>query len=130
MEVLNTRIAQRRSVYQQYVDRYGNHHGFTFLPEPSGYFSNRWLTTLLIDNALTGFTREDLRLALEAQNIESRPLWKPMHLQPIFSHYPYYGGSLSTTLFEQGLCLPSGSNLTEHDMKRIFDVIDSLLGRL
>jgi dTDP-4-amino-4,6-dideoxygalactose transaminase len=74
-----------------------------------------------------GLTRETLRLALEAENIESRPLWKPMHLQPIFEKYPYYGGSVSEMLFENGLCMPSGSNLSDSDRERITKVLVSIL---
>ena len=73
-----------------------------------------------------GITREDLRLAFEKENIESRPLWKPMHLQPIFESYSYYGTKVAETLFENGLCLPSGSNLTEEDRKRIKNVVESM----
>jgi dTDP-4-amino-4,6-dideoxygalactose transaminase len=127
MEVLAKRIEQRRAVYQQYVDRYSGSIGITFLAEPEGYFSNRWLSTLMIDPALAGFTREDLRLALEKDNIESRPLWKPMHMQPVFSKYPYYGIGVSEKLFENGLCLPSGSNLTQPDMERVFAVMDTFI---
>ena len=87
-------------------------------------FSNRWLTTILIDFRKTGgITREDLRLALEADNIEARPLWKPMHLQPVFAGCPVFVNGVSEKLFEQGLCLPSGSNLTEEDQNRISAVI-------
>jgi dTDP-4-amino-4,6-dideoxygalactose transaminase len=82
---------------------------------------------VLIDPAQTGgVTRETLRLALDAENIESRPLWKPMHLQPIFDDAPYYGKGISDKLFENGLCLPSGSNMNEEDMMRIFEVIDKV----
>lgn len=127
MEVLANRIAQRRAVYDQYVAKLKGVKGISFVDEPQGYFSNRWLSTILIDPALAGFSREDLRLALEKDNIESRPLWKPMHLQPVFSQYPYYGNGTSDKLFANGLCLPSGSNLTQADMDRIFAITDSLI---
>ena len=91
------------------------------MEEPEGYFSNRWLTTILVDPTKSGITREDLRLALLEENIESRPLWKPMHLQPVFKDFPYYGGNISEKLFENGLCLPSGSNLEEKDLERVVD---------
>ncbi len=82
----------------------------TFLDEPDGFFSNRWLTTILTDSFET---REKIRLALEAENIESRPLWKPMHLQPVFQDFPAYTDGTSEDLFNRGLCLPSGSNLKQ-----------------
>lgn len=127
MEVLPLRVAQRRANYERYITKMSAIPGVSFVQEPQGYFSNRWLTTLLINPVLTGgVTREDLRLALEAENIESRPLWKPMHLQPIFADAPFYGDGTSERLFEQGLCLPSGSNLTEEDFDRIFAVIDKV----
>ncbi|RYE23197.1 MAG: aminotransferase class I/II-fold pyridoxal phosphate-dependent enzyme [Sphingobacteriales bacterium] len=127
MEVLNERINQRRAVYDQYVERYSDKKGITFVAEPKGFFSNRWLSTMLIDPQQAGFDREQLRLAFEKDNIESRPLWKPMHMQPIFADSPFYGDGTSEKLFEQGLCLPSGSNLTNEDMSRIFAVMDEVL---
>lgn len=125
MEVLPLRITQRRAIYQQYVDRYSQKAGIHFIAEPQGYFSNRWLSAVLIDPATAGCTREDVRLALEKDNIESRPLWKPMHLQPVFANSPYYGNGVSDKIFENGLCLPSGSNLTADDMARVFAILDT-----
>ena len=95
--------------------------GISFQNEPAGFFSNRWLTTIVLDAAQTpnGITNDDVRFALESQNIESRPLWKPMHLQPVFKDAPYYGNKVSENLFQNGLCLPSGSNLTEEEFDRI-----------
>jgi dTDP-4-amino-4,6-dideoxygalactose transaminase len=94
--------------------------GITVFKEPAeDYFSNFWLSCIIIDSKITGFNRESLRLHLEKSNIESRPLWKPMHLQPIFNDSPYYGENVAETLFENGLCLPSGSNLTDVDRERI-----------
>lgn len=127
MEVLNKRIEQRRAVYQQYYNKLKNIKGITLLDEPAGCFSNRWLSTILIDPTETGgITRETLRLALDKENIESRPLWKPMHMQLVFKDSPFYGDGTSEKLFENGLCLPSGSNLTAEDMLRIFEVIDAV----
>jgi dTDP-4-amino-4,6-dideoxygalactose transaminase len=127
MEVLAKRIDQRRAVYQQYYNKLKGIKGITLLDEPAGYFSNRWLSTILIDPVETGgITRETLRFALDEENIESRPLWKPMHLQPVFKDNPFYGDGTSEKLFENGLCLPSGSNLTADDMQRIFRVIDKV----
>lgn len=127
LEVLPQRVEQRRANYLFYQNALGNQAGITMLEEPTGFFSNRWLTTILVDPALTGgSTREDIRLALEKENIESRPLWKPMHLQPVFEQYPFYGDGTAAKLFENGLCLPSGSNLEEADLKRVLDIIKSL----
>ena len=127
MEVLAKRIEQRRSIYNQYYNHLSDKKGIYFLNEPAGYFSNRWLTTLLIDPGEAGFSRDDMRLALDKENIESRPLWKPMHLQPVFEGCGYYGDGTSERLFKDGLCLPSGSNLDDIDLERIFNVIDRLL---
>ncbi len=127
MEVLADRIKQRRAIYDQYYKKLSGKKGIYFMDEPAGYFSNRWLTTLLIHPDEAGFSREDLRLALEKENIESRPLWKPMHMQPVFAGSAFYGDGTSEKLFENGLCLPSGSNLTDVDMARIFEAIDGIL---
>ena len=127
MEVLADRIQQRRENYNRYYNRYNGKKGIHFVNEPTGYFSNRWLSTLLIDPAEAGFSREDLRLALEKDNIESRPLWKPMHMQPVFEGGAYYGHGVSEKLFENGLCLPSGSNLVDADFDRIFAIMDTLI---
>ena len=128
MEVLVDRISQRRSNYDYYVKHLGPIDGITFLAEPTGYFSNRWLTTILVDASKTnGITREDIRLALEKQNIESRPLWKPMHLQPVFAGTPFYGDGTSEQLFKNGLCLPSGSNLARLDLDRVLNEITKAL---
>ncbi len=127
MEVLAKRISQRRNIYSQYHGLLSGKKGISFVEEPAGYFSNRWLTTILINPDMAGFTREDLRLALEKENIESRPLWKPMHMQPIFDGCAFYGDGTSENLFNNGLCLPSGSNLSEDDMNRIFEVIKTVM---
>lgn len=128
MEVLVDRISQRRSNYDYYVKHLGAIDGITFLAEPAGYFSNRWLTTFLVDASKTnGITREDIRLALEKENIESRPLWKPMHLQPVFAGTTFYGDGTSERLFKNGLCLPSGSNLDKLDVDRVLNEITKAL---
>lgn len=120
MEVLNERIEQRRDNFNFYRERLEDLPGISFSIEPNKkYYSNRWLTTILIDPRKAGITREDVRLHLEKENIESRPLWKPMHLQPVFSGCPFYQNGTSEELFRNGLCLPSGSNLTEDDRERI-----------
>ncbi|OJW81718.1 MAG: pyridoxal phosphate-dependent aminotransferase [Bacteroidetes bacterium 46-16] len=123
MEVLDTRIAQRRRIYNWYTEEMGTIPGVSFVTEPEGYFSNRWLTTILVDPKQSNITRETLRLAFESKNIESRPLWKPMHMQPVFEGCPFYGDGTSERLFEQGLCLPSGSNLGDTELTRIKAVI-------
>ena len=120
MEVLQKHIGLRRAMHAFYTDIFKDIDGVTVFKEPnSDYFSNHWLSCITINSDKIGKTREDLRLALEKENIESRPLWKPMHLQPIFEKYPYYGGKVCETLFENGLCLPSGSNLTTEDQDRL-----------
>jgi dTDP-4-amino-4,6-dideoxygalactose transaminase len=120
MEVLPERVKQRRANFSFYEEALKEIKGISFVAEPEGFYSNRWLTTILVDPGQTGgITREDIRLALEKENIESRPLWKPMHLQPVFKEFPYYGAKVAETLFENGLCLPSGSNLTEEDLERV-----------
>ena len=127
MLVLPERIRQRRANFDFYVKALGDLPGVSFAHEPEGSFSNRWLTTILVDPAKTGgVSREIIRLALEAQNIESRPLWKPTHLQPIFADAPFYGNGTSERLFEQGLCLPSGSNLSQTDLDRVVSFIRKL----
>lgn len=130
MEVLRDRIEQRRANYEFYVNALAEIAGISFLPEPPGFFSNRWLSCILVNPEFTnnGFTREDIRLALEKENIESRPLWKPMHLQPVFEGAPFYGDGTSEKLFKNGLCLPSGSNLSQVDLKRIIESISNLSG--
>ena len=121
MEVLPERIEQRRKNFEFYKTALKDFTGIAFVEEPEGYFSNRWLTTILLDPTKSSVNREDIRLALLEENIESRPLWKPMHLQPVFKDFPYYGGNISENLFENGLCLPSGSNLEEKDLERVVD---------
>ena len=123
MEVLNKHIGLRRQMHAFYVDIFEGIEGISVFKEPnSDYFSNHWLSCITINSDKLGKSREDLRLALEQENIESRPLWKPMHLQPIFEQYPYYGGKVCEELFANGLCLPSGSNLTEADRTRLKEV--------
>ncbi|MEO8721249.1 MAG: aminotransferase class I/II-fold pyridoxal phosphate-dependent enzyme [Ginsengibacter sp.] len=124
MEVLPKRVEQRRANFSFYKNHFSEFPGISFVEEPKGYFSNRWLTTILIDPKKSdGITREDIRLALEKENIESRPLWKPMHLQPVFKGFPYYGNSVAENLFENGLCLPSGSNLMEEELNRVVSCV-------
>ncbi|MDY3363702.1 aminotransferase class I/II-fold pyridoxal phosphate-dependent enzyme [Riemerella anatipestifer] len=129
MEVLDERITQRRANHQFYIDLFKNIEGVEVFTEPSeDYFSNHWLSAVVIDAQKAGFSREDLRLKFLEDNIESRPLWKPMHLQPVFADASYYGGQVAEQLFENGLCLPSGSNLTDADRQRISEVVYKLKG--
>ena len=129
LEVLNDRIEARRRNFERYKKYFSKYNdvGFNirFQRAPSGYHSNRWLTCILIDPEFNnGLSREQIRLELELENIESRPLWKPMHRQPIFLNANSHLNGVSDKLFKDGLCLPSGSNLTEEDFGRIFDCLD------
>lgn len=128
MEVLDDHVALRRKMHDFYVSLFSDINSVTVYTVPNeDYYSNCWLTTILVDPKLNnGITREKVRLVLESENIESRPLWKPLHLQPIFKNYPYYGANVSETLFEHGLCLPSGSNLTDEDREKIASVIKQI----
>lgn len=126
MQVLDKHIALRVQMNHFYRALFADIPYIAVQTEPSSdYKSNFWLTTIQFQPDAP-FTREDLRLAFEKRNIESRPLWKPMHLQPVFQHYPYYGGTVAEDLFTYGLCLPSGSNLSDADRARIAEVVASL----
>ncbi|HEU0135762.1 MAG TPA: aminotransferase class I/II-fold pyridoxal phosphate-dependent enzyme [Flavobacterium sp.] len=128
MEVLDKHIGLRRKMNQFYVDLFTDIENVTVFKEVnSDYFSNHWLSAITVDPSIGGgISRETIRLALEAENIESRPLWKPMHLQPVFEKYPYYGGAVAEGLFDNGLCLPSGSNLTDVERERISAVFSGI----
>lgn len=129
MEVLLQRVEARRANYAFYEKNLGNLPGIEFVSEPEGVVSNRWLSTVLIHPEKAGVTREDIRLALLEENIETRPLWKPMHLQPIFDKFDYYGTTVAEDLFRIGLCLPSGSNLTDEDRERVIEAIKKVINR-
>ncbi len=131
MEVLEEHVDLRRKMHEFYKDYFKDIDGVSVLCEPdSNYFSNHWLSAIVIDPSKTeGKTREDLRLALEQANIESRPLWKPMHLQPVFEKYPYYGKNVSEKLFDDGLCMPSGSNMTEEEKSRITTALNQFFNK-
>lgn len=128
MQVLAQHVQKRREMHAFYVEIFKSIKGVDVFSEPSTkYFSNHWLTAIQVNTEKTnGISREDLRLAFSEENIESRPLWKPMHLQPVFSDAPYYGGNVAESLFDTGLCLPSGSNLDDADRERIADVVKKL----
>ena len=126
MEILEKHVNLRREMHEFYDTFFKNVKGITVFKEPNPeYYSNHWLSCIVIDSKALGKNSTALRLALENENIECRPLWKPMHLQPIFEKYPYYGGGIAEQLFENGLCLPSGSNLTSNDKKRISAALQS-----
>lgn len=127
MEILADRIRQRRSNFDFYKKALSKFKGISFVEEIDGAFSNRWLTTILIDPAIAGVNRETLRLSLKKDNIESRPVWKPMHLQPLFKQAPAYCNGLSEHLFDNGLCLPSGSNLSSNELERVVARIEEAL---
>lgn len=128
MKVLDERVNQRRANNKKYRNLFKDIPGVSFQNEPnSDYFSNYWLSAILIDPDQTGgISREDLRLALEKENIESRPLWKPMHLQPVYAGSDFIGSGVCEDLFEKGLCLPSSSNLTSEEFQRIAEAIKSV----
>lgn len=120
MEVLDTHVNLRREMNKFYQDLFLNIDGVKVFSEPNeDFFCNNWLSIISIDENISGKTREDFRLFMEGLNIECRPLWKPMHLQPVFRKMPFYGDGLAEELFKSGLCLPSGSNLTDADRKRL-----------
>ncbi|RTY74256.1 DegT/DnrJ/EryC1/StrS family aminotransferase [Flavobacterium sp. LS1R10] len=130
MEVLDDHVALRRKMHAFYVDLFKDIAAVTVFEAPNDdYFANYWLSSIMVEpDAVKGINREALRLAFEQANIECRPLWKPMHLQPIFEKYPYYGSTVAETLFKKGLCLPSGSNLTNEDRERIAGVVRRVFG--
>jgi dTDP-4-amino-4,6-dideoxygalactose transaminase len=123
LEVLGERVARRREIFARYRELLGDLAGIDFMPEPPESRSNRWLTVLTIDPAAFGADREAVRLALDAEDIEARPVWKPMHLQPLYRGAPLRGGAVAEGLFERGLCLPSGSGLTEGEVERVGGVV-------
>ena len=127
MTVLDEHIARRRAIHSLYTELLRDIPGITVQQNPAPEFdSNFWLTCILVDPEVAGFTREDIRLHLANENIETRPLWKPMHLQPVFSQAPFYGDGTSEKLFETGLCLPSGPSLTDEDIHRVVEAIGTI----
>lgn len=131
MEVLDDHVDLRRKMNAFYFDLFSDIDAVTVFTVPnSDYFANYWLSAIVVEpNPEKGIDREALRLAFEAANIECRPLWKPMHLQPVFQHYAYYGTNVAETLFEKGLCLPSGSNLMDEERDRISAVIQQFFNK-
>lgn len=130
LRVLDQRVEARRKIFFAYKNFFSSISGVTLLEEPdSNYFSNHWLTTIVLDPGQIRVTPDDLRLALEKENIESRPLWKPMHLQPVFRDCPAYVNGVSEYLFEHGLCLPSSSTLSDEDLARVTHCIQQVFNR-
>jgi len=121
IRVLEERVQARRHNCTFYQQKLGGLPGVEFMPEATWGRHTRWLTCIIIDSGKLGVNCEEIRLALEKQNIEARPVWKPMHMQPIFAQYEQIGGSVAEALFTQGLCLPSGSNLTDEERNRVVD---------
>lgn len=128
LEVLEERVLARRAVFEFYRQALADVPGLRWMPEAPWGRHSRWLTCLTVDPAEFGAGREALRLALEAQNIEARPVWKPMHLQPVFAGFPAWGGDVARGLFDHGLCLPSGSNLSRSDLERVAGVVRAAAG--
>lgn len=127
LKVLNKRIKQKREIYNYYADALIDLPGVSFLHSPEYVFNNHWLSTILVDEEESGgINREDLRKALEKENIESRPLWKPMHMQPFYKNETFFGSTVSENLFNQGLCLPSDTKMKEEDLHRIVGIIKEL----
>jgi dTDP-4-amino-4,6-dideoxygalactose transaminase len=131
MEILPTHVIRRRAINALYRKGLSNIAGICFQTEPSkDFYSNYWLTSIIVDSAKTnGITREDLRLSCGKVNIETRPLWKPMHLQPVFGDCPFYGDGTSEHLFNNGLCLPSGSMLTDEQIQRVISCVISTIDK-
>jgi dTDP-4-amino-4,6-dideoxygalactose transaminase len=123
LAVLGDRVEARRRINGRYRELLGDVPGISFMPEAPYGRSNCWLTCILVDPVEAGTDRERIRLALEAEDIESRPLWKPMHLQPVFRDAPVFGGETAAKLFDHGLCLPSGSALTDADQRRVVETL-------
>ncbi|HEX5723968.1 MAG TPA: aminotransferase class I/II-fold pyridoxal phosphate-dependent enzyme [Longimicrobiaceae bacterium] len=123
LRVLDSRVAARRRVFEHYLRELGDLPGLEFMPEAPWGRHSRWLTCLTVDPRRFGVGREELRLALEDANVEARPVWKPMHRQPVYAGYEVVGGAVADDLFERGLCLPSGSSLEEEDLARVVEVV-------
>jgi len=123
LSVLDDRVNRKREIFDRYLHEVGGLPGITMMPEPTGYRSTRWLTAMQVDESQFGANREDIRLALEARNIESRPVWKPMHQQPVFQSCVAHTNGVSDRLFTRGLCLPSGSAMTDEQQSQVIETI-------
>ena len=124
LKVLKERVEKRRYIFEKYKELLSEVLGISFQPEAPWGRSNRWLTCILVDEREFGATREDIRLALETEGIEARPVWKPMHMQPVFRECKYVGEKVSENIFRNRLCLPSGSALNDNDIERVVDIIE------
>ncbi len=127
LRTLEERVQKKRHIFKRYVEALSNLPGISFQPEAPWGRHTRWLSVMLVDREAFGMGPEEIRQALEAQNIETRPVWKPMHLQPVFSEAEYVGGKVAESIFDQGLCLPSGSSLSEGEQDRVIDVLRGLV---
>jgi dTDP-4-amino-4,6-dideoxygalactose transaminase len=123
LRVLDERVNQKRAIFKKYNEALGNVPGISFMPEADYCRSNRWLTVIRIEKDVFGADKEKVRLALEKENIESRPVWKPMHMQPVFKGCEVIGGEVSEAIFKDGLCLPSGTAMTDSDIERVVETI-------
>ncbi len=126
LAVLEERVQARRRNFEFYQATLGRLPGIDFMPEAPWGRHTRWLTCITVDPVAFGASREEIRCALEAANIEARPVWKPMHLQPVFAGCERVGGVVAEALFENGLCLPSGSNLAQNDLERVVEIVAGL----
>lgn len=131
LEVVDDHIARHREIFRYYKHELSSYEGITFQEEPDkNFYSNYWLTCIQVNpEKCKGVTRDQLRIAMEGENIECRPLWKPMHLQPVHRDQPFYSTGVSDRLFERGLCLPSGSNLSDEDLERVISVIKKVISK-
>lgn len=129
MEVLDDRVARRRKIFGRYKAALSRR-GIIFMPEPEGLHSTRWLTALTVDPSETGITREDIRLMLLEHQIEARPLWKPMHMQPLYAGATYHGTGVDERLFANGICLPSGSDMTDEQQDEVIELVSVLLDKV
>jgi len=133
LKVLHTRVEKRRAIYNTYFEELSHLPGISFMPELENTLSNRWLTALTVNEEVSGVSNNDLLHALEKENIEARPVWKPLHLQPLFEGYKYFSHSMeesiSEKLFETGLCLPSGSNMNNEDQQRVIECIKKVISK-
>jgi pyridoxal phosphate-dependent aminotransferase EpsN len=128
LQVLPERVEQRRAIAFRYRDAFADVPGLTFMPQsPHGIVTN-WLSCFLVNKSEFGLSRDELIAALDAANIESRPVWKPMHLQPLYRHAECFGGEVAADLFQRGICLPSSSSLSVEDQKRVIETVRQAAG--
>jgi len=132
LEVLDKRILSRRAIFKRYEEALSPNDGFIFMQEADYGVSNRWLTALMVEDKIAGISRDQIIKVLEKEDIEARPVWKPMHMQPLYKECEYVKGDhrdVSAELFQNGICLPSGSSLTEREQGRIIDIILSMINK-